>query len=56
MFVQNAQYLDRKGNCYVFLYKNGGVTVFQDDNGKLHCRNDKGLYRWDGKETEIDIG
>lgn len=56
MFVQNSLYIDRVRNYYTFLYKNGGVTVFKDEDEKLHCRNDKGLYRWDGKETEIDIG
>lgn len=54
MFVEDKIYKDRAGNEYTYLYKSGGVTVFQRDNTKT-CRNVDGKYRWDDKETDKDI-
>lgn len=48
-------YSDRLGESYIFLHKSGGVTVFENMDGFRKCRNESGMYRWDGKETELDI-
>jgi hypothetical protein len=55
MFIENQIYFDRRGLQYIYLRKNGGVTVFQNSEGKLDCRNHEGMYRWDGKQTDLDI-
>jgi hypothetical protein len=55
MFEENQTYFDRDGLPYIYIRKSGGVTVFQDDKGKLVCRNHVGMYRWDDKETNLDI-
>lgn len=54
-FHHGVKYIDRVGRVYSFVRKSGGVTVFEDVNGKPTCRNDKGLYRWDDKQTDEDI-
>jgi hypothetical protein len=54
-FEENQNYVDRKGRQYTFVRKSSGVTVFADTTGKQTCRNDKGWYRWDDKETDEDI-
>lgn len=55
-FETGKTYSDRLGESYVFLYKSNGVTVFENMDGFRKCRNETGMYRWDGKETELDIG
>ena len=54
-FVENATYYSRSGEAFTFLYKSGNVTVFADIEGKRSCRNSDGMYRWDDKETNVDI-
>lgn len=54
-FEIGKTYSDSAGENYIFLYKVGGVTVFEDMDGLRKCRNESGMYRWDGKETELDI-
>ena len=55
-FEPDKTYLDRNGSEYVFSHKATGttVTVFYKDGTKV-CRNEKGMYRWDGKEDSRDI-
>ena len=54
-FKENTTYYDRSGNQYTYGHKSGGVTVFRNKSGVLTCRNQEGMYRWDGKETNEDI-
>jgi hypothetical protein len=54
MFEEGKSYKDRVGNQYVYLYKSGGVSIFSL-NGVKTCRHIFGKYRWDDKETEMDI-
>jgi hypothetical protein len=53
-FEKDKIYLDRIGNQYVFVEKRAGVTVFEDILGRTH-RNSVGRYRWDDKDTDMDI-
>lgn len=53
-FKENASYKDRIGREYVYLYKNNGVLIFSID-GEKKARHVSGKYRWDDKETEMDI-
>lgn len=55
-FETGKIYSDCVGESYIFCYKLGGVTVFENMGGVRRCRNESGMYRWDGKETELDIG
>jgi len=54
MFEEGKTYKDRAGNVYEYLYKSGGVSIFSS-NGVKTCRHVSGKYRWDDKETEMDI-
>ena len=54
-FKYGETYYNKTGEAYIFLNKSGGVTVFEDMDGFCKCRNETGMYRWDGKETELDI-
>lgn len=54
-FEEGNAYYVRQGNQYTFVRKSSGVTVFADIEGKLTCRNDRGMYRWDDKQTDEDI-
>jgi len=55
-FEPGKTYLDRDGTPYVFSHKASGtsVTVFYSGWSKV-CRNETGMYRWDGKEDSRDI-
>ena len=53
-FVQGQTYKDREGAFYVFLHKNGNVCIFSDGTRKV-CRHASGRYRWDEKQTNVDI-
>lgn len=54
-FEENKTYVDRQSRQYTFIRKSGSVAVFAESIGKQTCRNDKGWYRWDDKETDEDI-
>jgi len=54
-FVTGKKYVDRTGTIYTFREKVGGVTTFENEVGIPMCRNEKGMYRWDDKETPLDI-
>lgn len=49
-------YVDRLGVEYTFVRQTGNVTVFKEwKTGDITCRNAKGAYRWDNKQTGKDI-
>jgi hypothetical protein len=53
-FEKDKTYVDRINNQYVFIEKRGNVTIFEDILGRT-CRNSIGRYRWDDKDTDMDI-
>lgn len=53
-FKEGVSYKDRVGRGYTYLYRTGGVLVFSID-GEKKARHVSGNYRWDDKETEMDI-
>ena len=53
-FKEGVSYKDRVGREYTYLYRTGGVLVFSID-GEKKARHVSGNYRWDDKETEMDI-
>ena len=54
MFEKGKTYKDIAGNYYEFLYQSGGVAVFSLNGGKT-CRHISGKYRWDDRQTELDV-
>jgi hypothetical protein len=55
VFVENEVYVDREGNEYKYLYKTGGVTVFESADGKRFVQHFSGRYRWDDQDHPRDI-
>jgi hypothetical protein len=54
-FVENEIYVDRDGNEYRYLYKTGGVTVFESTDNKKVVQHFSGRYRWDDQDHPRDI-
>lgn len=54
-FVENEIYVDREGKEYKYLYKIGGVTIFESADGKRAVQHFSGRYRWDDKDHPRDI-
>lgn len=55
VFVENEVYVDREGNEYKYLYKTGGVTVFESADDKRIVQHFSGRYRWDDQDHPRDI-
>ena len=56
-FIKNNYYLDINRNKYKFIEKAHGsnVLLFLDNNNIKVCRHFSGNYRWDEKDTDLDI-
>jgi hypothetical protein len=54
-FVEGAIYADRRGNEYKYLYKIGGVTVFEDAVKRRIAQHSTGRFRWDNQDHSRDI-
>ena len=54
-FVENEIYVDRDGNEYRYLYKTGGVTVFESTDNKKVVQHFSGRDRWDDQDHPRDI-
>jgi len=54
-FVENEIYVDREDNEYRYLYKTGGVTVFESTDNKKVVQHFSGRYRWDDQDHPRDI-
>ena len=54
-FVEHEFYIDREAKEYKYLYKTGGVTVFESTEGKRIVQHFSGRFRWDDKDHPRDI-
>ena len=54
-FKPSIIYLDREGNEYRYIYKTGGVTVFENNEAKRFAQHSTGRYRWDNQDHPRDI-